>query len=439
MFAAASAAQTVIVRPDVPPGLSVIAGADARLVIDPPEIRDGSAEGTVPGPVHPSWEHWTMWPAKPRAGTMPALALSPRNDERATLILGGLFRAILRETVRVVEADGARAFEMDRDYRFNGDWGQIANLEGRLGVPGQGQLRVEFRYATQRLDLVQADRDGRVTIKRGAPSMVCPALPAPDPGAVPVAGIYVAPWRRDGDFVITAEDILPIDPAPPVAPVRPEALARARSKLAAGGEFKVAFMGDSITLGAEAGAWWNDLWTDRNMSYASRVVVGLRKRHPKAVVTPIAAFKGGITTQKGAELFDEIVAGSGADLIVIAFGLNDADGPIGGPPKNPPEAYKEQIRAILRKARAAGMEALLVVPMQPNPFLKNGIAERIPAYRAALLALADEENAGVADVYTEWMNQGRRGIPPFSQLHNGINHPGESGHGLYADVLLRFF
>jgi len=298
---------------------------------------------------------------------------------------------------------------------------------------------VEYRIATQRLDLVQRDGAGRLSVKRGAPALTCPALPDPDPGAAAVAGIYVAPWRRGGAYAVTAEDILPIAPADPAAPIRPEALARARAKLEQGGELKIAFLGDSITVGAEAGAWWDGLWTPENLGYPSRLVVALRKRYPAATVTPIAAFQGGGTTQRAAALFDERVRPAGADVVVIAFGLNDADGPVGGAPRNPPESYREHVRAIIRKAREIGAEALLVTPPQPSPMLRNGMAERVPAYRAALLELSREENAAVADVYTEWLNLARRGIPPFSQLHNGYNHPGAAGHALYADALLRCF
>ena len=34
-------------------------------------------------------------------------------------------------------------------------------------------------------------------------------------------------------------------------------------KLAGGQEAKIAFLGDSITVGAEAPMWWADLWTRR--------------------------------------------------------------------------------------------------------------------------------------------------------------------------------
>lgn len=431
-------------RPCDPPALAVWAQPGhgsplQRLAIAPPETVFRSLKTRAPADFQPYFDRQNFWPLGSPKQPSPILNLNPSKDERGTPILGVLYRAIDRDSLRVASGDGARVFEIGRDYRLDELSGCIAGVEGRLGAPGEAEVQVDYRIATQRLDLVQRDGAGRLSVKQGESALTCPALPDPDPGTTAVAGIYVAPWRRNGAYVVTAEDILPIAPADPVAPIRPEALARARAKLERGAELRIAFLGDSITLGAEAGAWWDRLWTPDNLGYPSRLVVALRKRYPAANITPIAAFQGGVTTQRAAALFDERVRPAGADVIIVAFGVNDADGPVGGAPRNPPDAYREQIRAVLRRAREIGAEALLVTPLQPSPMLRNGMAERVPAYRAALLGLAREENAAVADVYTEWLHLARRGIPPFSQLHNGYNHPGAAGHALYAEVLLRAF
>jgi hypothetical protein len=77
--------------------------------------------------------------------------------------------------------------------------------------------------------------------------------------------------------------------------------------------------------------------------------------------------------------------------------------------------------------------------MQANPFDASGTAARWPRYVAAQIATAERHGAGVADTYSEWMNLTFSGIPPFSQLHNWINHPNAAGHALFAEVVLRFF
>ena len=218
--------------------------------------------------------------------------------------------------------------------------GPDCQSQGRPWRGAQAELKVACKYATQRLDLVQVGPDGRLSVKKGAPRIVCPELPAPDAGCVGLAGIYIAGWtaadnpnydaagglKVAGTYAITPYEIFPIQPAPPVAPVNKEALARSVKKLAAGGELKIAFMGASVTVGAEAPAWWADLWTEKNLGFPSRVVVGLRKRFPQATVTPIAAFQGGTQTKYGLEVMDKTVIPAKADVVLIDFGGNDVSG-----------------------------------------------------------------------------------------------------------------
>ena len=413
------------------PGGKKIAVDPTRLIIAPPVIRDGSATGPTPPDLAGYMQNYDSWPG--------ALSLTPKRDENGTMILGGYYRMIDPESIAVTSADGSKTFTAGQDYVVNPLWGQIANVKGKLGKAKEGAVKVAYKFATQRLDLIQVDAAGKASVKQGEPASVCPALPKPDENQVAVAGVYVAPWKRDGTFVVAAEDLFPITPIEAVAPVNAAGVAKALTTLRDGKALRVAFLGDSVTLGAEAGSWWDGLWTAKNKAYASRVVVGLRDRFPKATVEGIAAFKGGTTTKAAAGLMDQTVIPGKANLVVVAFGLNDANGSIGKPPNNPPESYKQDIRAIIRKAKEAGMEVLLVTPMQPNPWMKNDIADRIPAYRQALLELAKEENVACADVYSAWMNQAKAGTPPFSQLHNWINHPGEAGHKVYADTLLAVF
>ncbi|HOI54127.1 MAG TPA: GDSL-type esterase/lipase family protein, partial [Phycisphaerae bacterium] len=235
----------------------------------------------------------------------------------------------------------------------------------------------------------------------------------------------------------TEHEIFPVRPAAPVAPVNPAAVARTLGKLRGGKPVTIAVTGASIELGAEAPAWWADLWTEKNLGYASRVIVELRRRFPKSAITGVDAFQGGTTTEYGLKVIEEKVLPSKADLLLVGFGGNDCAGPEGGKPNNPPEKYKEDMRAIIGKAKGAGMDVIIVVTMQQNPWLAPG--KRWPAYREKLLELSKEENVALADVYTEWLNQATRGVPPFSQLHNWLNHPGKDGHKVYADTVLRFF
>lgn len=426
------------ITPSTPADLTVTAGS-TQLRFDPPEIREMQFDATAPRNFSPWYEPWEPWPAKGQDGKPNTIDLKPAADEKGTPILGGLFRMVLPGSVTVTSTDGNMVFRMNEDYQFNADWAQLANLNSRLGEEHKAGLKVAFKYATQRLDLIQAGADGKISAKKGVPKTVCPVLPEADAGCTPLAGVYIAPWKQGQTFCITAENIYPINPAPPVQPVNKEAVAAVRQKLTAGQAVKIAFVGDSITLGAEAGNWWADLWTEKNLGYASRVVVGLKNLFPKTTITPVAAFQGAMTTKYGLEIMDQTVLPAKPDLVFISFGGNDAAGAIGREPRNPPDQFKEDLRLMIRKSRSAGADVILVVTMQQNPWQKNKVTERWPVYRQAMLELAAEENAGVADCFTEWENQASHGIPPWSQLHNWINHPGKDGHKLFADVILRFF
>jgi lysophospholipase L1-like esterase len=421
------------------PGGKTVKCDAARLKFDPPEIREMTFDAKAPRNFASSYEFWDPWPGKDKDGALNTITLKPIVGEDRALLLGGLFRMVIPESVVVTSADGIKTFKMNEDYKFNADWGQIANLNSRLGKENDAELKVSWQYVTQRLDLVQVGPDGKIGVKKGTPVMVCPALPEADAGCAALAGIYIAPWKQDKDYVITAGTIYPIRPAPPVLPVNKDAIAATRTKLAEGKEVKIAFVGDSITAGAEAPNWDVNLWTEKNLAYVSRVVVGLKKLFPKATITPLKATQGGTQTKFGQDVMASTVLPAKPDLLFIAFGTNDSSSPIGKEPGNPPDKFKEDLRAMIKKARGAGTDVILVIAMPQNPWLKSHVAERWPVYRQAMLDLAREENVGAADVYTEWQNQALRGTPPFSQLHNWINHPGQAGHKLFADVILRFF
>jgi len=437
---AAAPGNAKMVQPTDPPSPAVVVGAQT-LTIDAPELRHETMKSKAPHPFASWMPSWDPWPGKTKTRQIATLSLKKSRDEDNILVLGGFFRMVQPDSVKVTSADGTRTFKQGEDYKFNDDWGQIANIGERLGKWNEAEIKVEYDYATQRIDLIQVDAAGKASVKKGAARMVCPMIPAPDAGAKPVAGVYVAPWKRNGKFVVTKDDIYPIKPAPPVAPINPKAVAKTLAKLKDGKEAKIAFMGASITLGAEACAWWDEKikFTEKDLAYRGRVIYQLRQKYPKATVTPIEAYRGGTTTKYGLEELNKTVVPTRPDLVLIAFGGNDVAGPIGKPPNNPAEQFKKEMLRLVRGAKGAGMEVMLVVTMQQNPWLKNKVAERWPAYRAKLLEIGREENVAVADVYSEWMNLARRGIPPFSQLHNCINHPGPFGHGVYADVILRFF
>ena len=399
------------------PDGSVVHVQPGTLRFDAPEVRSHTLVGHAPNNYFSSLKDGVWWSQ--------ATSLVPPVD---TLMLGALYKSVIPGSIVVRSGDGSRTFVEGVDYKVNQDWGQVINLNGRLGAAGKATLRISYRYVTQRLDLLQVLPDGSLSVKKGATAVVTPRLPAPDPGAAALAGVYVysLDGARESGFTVRDRDIFPINP---------HAVANTVAKLKSGKSVNIAWLGDSITSGAEAGQWWRD----RSKTYTGLVASGLRQRFPGATVNEVAAYEGGLaSTTAGAMFQDKVLkphdAGQKIDLLVIALGMNDAS-------TTGTAAFKSAMTNFIRQAKARGMDVLLVTTMPYNPQaepLHTKLGPRA-AIAQATRELGAREGVGVADVHTEWMNLATKGIAPLSQIHNMINHPGVDGMKVYADTILRFF
>lgn len=121
------------------------------------------------------------------------------------------------------------------------------------------------------------------------------------------------------------------------------------------------------------------------------------------------------------------------DLFLIAFGMNDASN------RCPTAEYLEntrQMAAAMRAARPA-CDVIAVATMTANPDWECYAPELYPAYRDELLTLR-APGLAVADVTSAWSwVVGRKKF--LDLAGNGVNHPNDFGHRLYADVVLALF
>lgn len=406
------------------------------LTVAPPKFENKTETFPSPANHQPFMDNWLPWPRPNAKKKQPgAITFAPTKDENGVLILGLPYRQYPVDQIVVQSADGKQTYQAGKDYKVLEDYGQIINLNSALGEPDQGKIKVSFREVEQRLDLVQVDASGKASIKQGKSRLVCPYLPEPDAGHTAVAGINIAPWLTK-DSKLTDDLIFPIQAKDPVAPVHPDAVAKTRAKLEAGKPVTIAYMGDSLTLGAEAGLWWQD----NTQHWRGRFQNTLKARYPDAKITEVAAWQGGKGTEFGVQQLEKTVLPAKPDLLIIMMGINDADGPSNGSgPKVSPDQYGKHMENIIKAAKDANIEVILMTSMQPFPMKPGGHAERWEEYVSIQKELADEYDIGLADTYQEWMNLEYRGMPPYSQLHNSNNHPGSFGHGVMADVPLRFF
>lgn len=190
----------------------------------------------------------------------------------------------------------------------------------------------------------------------------------------------------------------------------------------------VAF-GDSITLGGNASGFDQIHVPPFAPPYAQQVAIGL-EQHFGSTITFKNLAVGGAGIDWGVRFAPAVVQAS-PDLVLIAFGMNDTM------MQREPWAAKtkELIDAIHAGAKDA--EILLVSPMCGNPQWGSLREAAFGEFSQALAGLAGP-GVGFADVTAMWqaMNQRKHF---WDMTGNGVNHPNDFGHRLYAQVVLSAF
>ena len=161
--------------------------------------------------------------------------------------------------------------------------------------------------------------------------------------------------------------------------------------------------------------------------YATLVSNGLEQAY-QAPVTLRNLALAGWTADNGAGAVDDVAAVE-PHLVVIAFGMNDA-----GYAAEP--HYAANVRAMVEGIRQASprSEFVLVSSMLPNPDWHYPQAERFADYRQGLTDLCGP-GIILADMTTLWADVMAR-KSPYDLTGNGINHPNDFGHRLYAQAIL---
>ena len=207
----------------------------------------------------------------------------------------------------------------------------------------------------------------------------------------------------------------------------------------------VAF-GDSVTQGYTAHAK-----LDHEHVYHARLKRHLEVVYPLTTFSVINAGAAGQTVQDALKRLERDVIRHDPDLLIVAFGLNDAaHGGFEGV-----KQFKADLDRLLERVEAdTNAHVLLVTPSfmlkQTNdhihpaeliyvagllPLQRGGI---VAAYAAAIRQVGAARHLPVADVYAAWERAALGGVDTDDWLANGLNHPTGEAHAITADLLFDF-
>jgi len=211
------------------------------------------------------------------------------------------------------------------------------------------------------------------------------------------------------------------------------ALPRTLATLRARTPLKLLIVGDSIAAGGDASGYMNV--APHLPAFGAQVAGALERVYGAPVVLENVAQAGWSSRMGVEQAMRERLGSRRPDLVIVAFGMNDvtvgrADGARGT------QTYVANIAAILAAIRHDAPEAefILVSSMFGNPAIENYPADLYPLYRDALGGLVGM-GVALADLTAVWQGLAAR-KHPLDTIANGLNHPNDFGHRLYAQTIL---
>jgi acyl-CoA thioesterase-1 len=232
-------------------------------------------------------------------------------------------------------------------------------------------------------------------------------------------------WFHDRNLEITYERDLQADPIQDLRVVH-GSLPRTEARLASGEAITIGISGDSISTGLDASI--KTAAPPFQPGYPDLVAAQLRVLSNSDIQVKNRAVSGWSVTNGVADL-DALLA-ERPNLIVVAYGMNDVG-------RRNPEWFLEQTKTLVDRIRAAApaTDVLLVTPMLGNREWTHTPREMFASYRDAILGLVGP-GVALVDVTALWDHL----LESKSDLDltgNGLNHPNDFGHRLYAQAVLR--
>ncbi len=202
-------------------------------------------------------------------------------------------------------------------------------------------------------------------------------------------------------------------------------LPRTIARLKAGEPLTIGVSGDSIAAGGDASGL--NKVAPLQPAFPELVTQQLGQSYKSAITLKNRAVGGWSIANGNADL-DALLAEK-PQLIVMAYGMNDVG-------RRDPAWFKAQAEQFIQKVRAAdpNIELILVTPMLGHVEWVHTPREMFFSYRDELQSLCGP-GIVLADVTSVW-HELLQNKHDLDLTGNGLNHPNDYGHRLYAQVLL---
>lgn len=228
-------------------------------------------------------------------------------------------------------------------------------------------------------------------------------------------------------------DYVTSDALPGIAALPPGKLPRFCARLRDGSNtpIRITVIGDSITEGLNASGYQH--FAPGIPNYIDQFQFALSRATGKIIEVDNQAIAG--TGCNHADKIEERWLKGQPDLLIIAYGMNDYG--------MAPEDFLKQNLSIIERGRKLwgdNTEYLLVLPMTGNPEWVHTPTHAADAFADAERIFVAEQPADVAlaDVRELWCNiLARKSF--YDMTSNGVNHPNDYGHTLYASAMLSLF
>ncbi len=203
-----------------------------------------------------------------------------------------------------------------------------------------------------------------------------------------------------------------------------------------GGE-RVVFAGDSITDADRLA------FPPLGQGFVQRFVDLVRHQHPEREIHWVNRGVGGDITSDLRLRWERDVLAERPDWLVVMIGINDCVGMLGYPRQEQLDRYRDELSAMLDRARALRPRLVLMDPFYvatpSGPWAANPaqieVLRRLVGYQRVLAELAGQR--GALHVRTQHAFARQLAFRPPSELAPEPVHPNPSGHHLIALELHR--